>query len=52
MHFVYGFCDGNALRHRIFAAAEHMRNHPDSTASATQFLWTRAENYIATGGGH
>jgi len=41
-----------ALRHRIFAAAEHIRNHPDNTASATQSLLTRAENCIATGGGH
>jgi len=24
-----------ALRHRIFAAAEHMRSHPDNVASAT-----------------
>jgi len=40
------------LRHRIFAAAEHIRNHPDKFASAIQSLVTRAENYIATGGGH
>ena len=25
-----------ALRHRIFAAAQHIRNNPDNTASATQ----------------
>jgi len=27
-----------ALRHCIFAAAEHIRNHPDNIASATQSL--------------
>jgi len=41
-----------ALRHRIFAAAEHIRNHPDNMKSATQSLLMRAENWIATGGGH
>jgi len=41
-----------APRHRIFAAAEHIRNHPDNIASATQSLLMRAENCIATGGGH
>ena len=41
-----------ALRHRNFAAAEHIRNHPDNIASATQSLLMRAENCIATGGGH
>ena len=41
-----------ALRHRIFAAAEHIRSHPDDSASATQPLLMRAENCIATGGGH
>ena len=41
-----------ALRDRIFAAAEHIRNHPDNIASATQSLLMRAENCIATGGGH
>ena len=40
-----------ALCHRIFAAAEHIRNHPDNIASATQSLLMRAENCIATGGG-
>jgi len=25
------------LRHRTFAAAEHMRNHPDNIASATLY---------------
>jgi len=39
-----------ALSDRIFAAAEHLRNHPDNVASATQSLWMRAENCIATGG--
>jgi len=41
-----------ALRNRIFEAAEHIRNHPVNTASATQSLLMRAENCIATGGGH
>jgi len=41
-----------ALRHRIFASAEHIRNHPDNIASATQSLLMRAENCIAIGGGH
>ena len=38
------------LRHRIFAAAEHIRNHPDDIASATLLMC--AENCITTGGGH
>ena len=41
-----------ALCHRIFAVAEHIHNHPDNTASATQSLLMRAENCIASGGGH
>ena len=41
-----------ALRGRIFAAAEHIRNHPGNIASATQSLLMRAENCIAAGGGH
>jgi hypothetical protein len=41
-----------ALCHRIFAVAEHINNHPDNTASATQSLLMRAEECIATGGGH
>jgi len=41
-----------ALRHRIFAATEHIRNHPDNIASASQSLVMHAENCIATGGGH
>ena len=41
-----------ALRDRIFAAAEHIRNYPDNVASATQSLLMLAENCIATGGGH
>ena len=41
-----------ALSHRIFGAAEHIRNHPDIIASATQSLLMRAENCIAAGGGH
>jgi len=39
-----------ALRDRIFAAAEHVRNHPNNVASATQSLLMRAENCIETGG--
>jgi len=41
-----------ALRYHIFAAAEHIHNHPDNIASATQSLLMGAENCIATGGGH
>ena len=41
-----------ALRDCIFAAAEHIRNHPDNVPSAIQSLLMRAENCIATGGGH
>jgi len=41
-----------ARRHRIFAATEHIRNHPDNIASATQSLLMHAENCIATGRGH
>ena len=41
-----------ALRDRIFAAAQHIRNHPDNVASATQSLLMGAENCIAIGGGH
>ena len=41
-----------ALHDRIFAAAEHIRNHPCNIASATQSMLMRAENCIATGGGH
>ena len=40
------------LRARIFAAAEHVRNHPDNIASAIQTLLKRAENCLSTGGGH
>jgi hypothetical protein len=40
------------LRRRIFAASEHIWNHPHNIASATQSLLMRAENCIATGGGH
>ena len=39
-----------ALHDRIFAAAEHIRNHPTNIASATQSLLMRAENWIGTGG--
>ena len=41
-----------ALRDRIFAAAEHIHNHPNNIASATQSLLMRAKNCIAAGGGH
>ena len=41
-----------ALRDRIFAAAEHIRNHPNNISSATQSLLMRAENCIAARGGH
>jgi len=41
-----------ALRYRIFAAAQHIRNHPDNTASDTHSLLMHAKNCIATGGGH
>jgi len=41
-----------ALPDRIFAAAKHIRNYPVNDASATHSLLMRAENYIATGGGH
>jgi hypothetical protein len=40
-----------ALHHRIFAAAENIRNNPDNVVSATQSLLMRAKNCIATGGG-
>jgi len=36
----------------FFAAAEHIRTHSDNIASATQSLLMRAENCVATGGGH
>jgi len=35
-----------ALRHRIFAAAEHISTHPDNIASATHSLLKRAEKCI------
>jgi len=41
-----------ALRDRIFAAAEHIRIHPDNVASATQSLLMRTEKCIANGGGY
>ena len=41
-----------AVHDRIFAVAEHIRNHPDNGASATQSLLMRAINCIATGEGH
>ena len=41
-----------ALHNRNFAAAEHIRNHPDNVACTTQSLLMRAENCLATGGGH
>ena len=41
-----------ALRDRIFAAAEHIRNYPSITRSATQSILMRAENCFAAGGRH
>jgi len=41
-----------ALHDRIFAAAEHIRNHPENAASATRSLLMRAETCLAIGGGH
>ena len=41
-----------ALPRRIFAAADHIRNHPHNISSATESLLIRAENWVATGGGH
>ena len=41
-----------ALHDHIFAAAEHIRNHPNNIGSATQSLLMRAKNCIAAGGGH
>jgi hypothetical protein len=41
-----------ALYDRIFAVAEHIRNHSYNVASATQSLLMRAENCVAAGGGH
>jgi hypothetical protein len=36
----------------IFAAAEHVCNHPDNIVSAMQSLLLHAEKCIATKGGH
>jgi len=45
--------DSRAALHRhIFVAAEHISNHPDNIASATQSLLMHAENCIETGLGH
>ena len=41
-----------SMHDRICAATKHISNHPDNGASATQSLLMRAENCIATGGGH
>ena len=35
-----------ALRDRIFAAAEHIRNHPGNIACATHSLLMHAENWL------
>jgi len=40
------------MRDRIFAAAEHIHNHPDNVASATESLLMHAVKCIATGRGH
>ena len=63
MHFVYGFCDGNARaaveeyqRHfsdrRIPSRGVFTRIHQTLRDTATQSLLMRAENCIAAGGGH
>ena len=41
-----------ALRRRIFAAADRIRNHPHNISSAIESLLIRAGNCIASGGGH
>jgi hypothetical protein len=41
-----------ALRRHIFEAAQHIRNHPENTASATQSLLICAETCIANKSGH
>ena len=41
-----------ALRRHIFAVAEQIKNHPHNIACATGSLKIRAENCVATGGGH
>jgi len=41
-----------ALRRRIFAAAEQIKNHTHNIACATGSLKIRSENCIAAGGGH
>jgi len=41
-----------ALGDGIFAATDHIRNHPHNISSATESLLIRAGNCIATGGGH
>ena len=41
-----------ALRDRIFAAADHIRNHPHNISSSAESLLIRAKNCIATGGRH
>jgi hypothetical protein len=52
-HTVLAVVDSRAaLRDRIFAVAEQIRNHPDNIASAIQSLLVRAENCLANGGGH
>jgi len=52
--FVYeGKVDSQAaLRNRIFATAEHIRNHLHNIVSATQSLFMCAENCIAADGRH
>jgi len=42
----------SALRDHIFVAADHIGNHPHNISSATESLLIRAENCIATEGGH
>ena len=44
--------ESRAAHDCIFAAAEHICNHPNNIGSATQSLLMRAEKCIAAGGGH
>jgi len=41
-----------ALYRRIFAALEHTQHHPNTNRSTTYSLLMRAEEFIATRGGH
>jgi len=41
-----------ALRDRVLATAEHIRNHPNIIGSTTQTLLMCAKNCTAVSGGH